>query len=106
MPLSEIKKIKVPNETAIPYGRYKVTLDIYSPKFGGREFYKEVCQGKLPRLLDVPGYEGILIHCGSNSYQTSGCLLLGLNTIKGQLTNSKEMFKKFYEILKNTNEDI
>lgn len=109
MPLKDVKAIKVQDETAIPYGRYKVTLDVYSPKFGSREFYKEVCNGKLPRLLDVPGFEGILIHCGSGPYGwtlTSGCLLCGKNTIVGGLTESKESFIKIYNKLKTAKDDI
>lgn len=54
---------KVQNKTAIPYGRYKVSLDVVSPKFSQYPFYTEVCGGKLPRLLDVPGFSGILLHC-------------------------------------------
>jgi len=33
MPLTEIKKLKIPGETAIPTGTYKITLDVQSPKF-------------------------------------------------------------------------
>ena len=31
MSLEEIKKIKIPNETAIPTGTYKITLNVVSP---------------------------------------------------------------------------
>ena len=112
MPLAEIKAKKVASKTAIPTGTYKVTLDVVSPKFGSKPFYKEVCNGKLPRLLDVKGFEGILIHVGEGpkGYElTSGCLLVGLNTIKGGLTQSKEYFKALYTKLKeahNKGEDI
>ena len=93
---------KVYAETAIPYGEYEITLDVVSPKFSKYQFYKEVCKGKLPRLLNVPNFEGILIHCaegpkGADLLQ--GCIAVGNNTIKGGLTNSKETFKKLYSIL-------
>ena len=32
MSLDQIKEMKIPNETAIPSGIYKVTLDVISPK--------------------------------------------------------------------------
>lgn len=68
---------KVYGETAIPYGRYKVSVSM-SPKF------KRV----LPRLVDVKGFEGILIHRGTTAKDTHGCILVGENKIKGGLINS------------------
>ena len=103
MSVEQIKDIKKPNETAIPTGTYKVTLDIFSPKFGNKSFYKKTCNGKLPRILNVKGFDGILIHVGegiNGKDLTSGCILVGKNTIKGGLTNSKECFKKLYAKLK------
>lgn len=96
---------KVYAETAIPYGEYEITLDVVSPKFYKYQFYKEVCNGKLPRLLDVPDFEGVLIHCGSTAENSAGCILVGNNTIKGGLTNSKETFKKLYSILDKANKN-
>ena len=99
---------KVYAETAIPYGEYEITLDVVSPKFSKYQFYKEVCNGKLPRLLNVPNFEGILIHCaegpkGADLLQ--GCIAVGNNTIKGGLTNCKETFKKLYSILDKANKN-
>lgn len=99
---------KVYGESAIPYGEYEITLDIVSPKFSKYDFYKKVCKGKLPRLLDVPHFEGILIHCaegpkGADLLQ--GCIAVGNNTIKGGLTNCKETFKKLYSILDKANKN-
>ena len=34
MSLEEIKKIKIKGNTCIPYGKYNITLDVTSPKFG------------------------------------------------------------------------
>lgn len=96
---------KVYGETAIPYGEYEITLDVVSPKFSKYQFYKEVCDGKLPRLLNVPDFEGVLIHCGSTANNSAGCILVGNNTIKGGLTNSKETFKKLYSILDKANKN-
>lgn len=103
MSIAEIKKLKKPSITAIPRGTYEVTLDITSPKFYTKTFYKQVCNGKLPRLLNVKGFEGILIHVGDGprgADLSSGCLLCGYNKVKGQLRDGKEVFKKLYSLLK------
>ena len=95
-----IRARKVANETAIPKGTYGVAMNITSPKYSASSWYWSLCQGKVPRLLNVPGFEGILIHTGNNPLQTSGCLLVGKNTKVGQLTESKETFKKIYKLMK------
>ena len=112
MSLEEIKKIKIKDQTCIPYGTFTITLDVVSPKFSTKTYYKEVCNGKVPRLLNVKGFEGILIHVGegSNGHRlTSGCLLVGRNTIKGGLTESKKYFQLLYNQMleaKNKGEKI
>ena len=106
MTTEQIKLIKKPNMTAIPTGIYDVTLDVFSSKFGNIPFYKKVCNGKLPRLLNVKGFEGILIHCGNTQLDTSGCLIVGENKVKGKVINSKITFEKLYNILKNSKDKI
>lgn len=95
-----IRNRKIYGSTAIPRGRYIVDMNTYSPKFAKYDFYKEVCGGKLPRLKGVKGFEGILIHCGVDQTNTEGCILVGLNTKRGKLTDSKETFKKIYALMK------
>ena len=96
--LSSIQKKKVYGQTAIPIGTYGITLNVISPKFKDRSWAK-FCNGKLPRLLNVPGYDGVLIHVGNKPEDTLGCILVGYNKIKGQLINSTEAFKKLYSVL-------
>jgi hypothetical protein len=100
MPLSEIRKLKIAGETAIPVGIYNVVTTIVSPKYSARESYR-FCGGKVPRLLNVPGYEGILIHIGNRHSDTEGCILVGENKVKGQVINSTATFTQLYELLKN-----
>ena len=95
-------EFKIKGHTAIPYGEYEITLDVVSPKFSKYQFYKDICGGRLPRLLNVPAFEGILIHCadGPEGHKlVEGCLGIGFNTIKGGLTKGKETFKKLYNLL-------
>ena len=100
MPLTEIQSIKKPGITAIPTGTYTIVLDVYSSKFGNNSFYKKLCNGKLPRLLNVPGFDGILIHCGNSKYDTNGCILVGQNKLKGKVVNSQVTFTALYNQLK------
>ena len=74
---AEIKKIKVPGKTAIPVGTYRVEVTP-SPKFGR----------PLIEVQNVPGFSGIRVHRGNTAADSAGCILPGLNTEKGKVTNS------------------
>lgn len=98
--LTTIKSKKIYGETAIPTGMYEIAMDITSPKYSAVKWYKNLCGGKMPRLKNVPGFEGILIHPGNTPFDTCGCILVGRNTIKGQVTQSKDTFSKLYKLMK------
>lgn len=106
--LNDLGETKVYGETAIPYGIYEITLDVVSPKFSKYPFYMETCNGKLPRLLNVPHFSGILIHV-ADGYKgaalVQGCIGIGKNKIKGGLLEGKETFKKLYNILDTANKN-
>ncbi len=107
MPLSEIKAKKIPSKTAIPRGTYKITLDVVSPKYSKRDYYIKVCKGKVPRILNVKGFEGILLHTGNSEESSAGCIILGENKVKGKVINSRVTFEKFYkEIVRNLLLDV
>lgn len=58
--------VKIPDETAIPRGRYRVIIS-FSNRF----------QRNMPEVLNVPGFEGVRIHGGNSPANTRGCPLLG-----------------------------
>lgn len=87
-PIDTIKKVKLPNNTAIPTGTYKVIVNV-SPKF----------KRLLPRLLNVPGFDGVLIHRGNTDKDTSGCILIGENKVVGRVINSTGYEAKLVSIL-------
>lgn len=107
MSLDAIKRIKVANETAIPTGTYKVTLNVVSPKYGSKDFYKKNAnKGRVPRLLNVPGYEGVLMHCGNTAQDSSGCVIVGRNKAVGKVLESKETFTALYKVLQSAKDEI
>lgn len=92
--------VKVYARTAIPEGRYRVRMDVRSPRFGSRPLYRKY-GGRLPRLEGVPGFEGILIHPGNSAEDTAGCILVGENKQVGRLINSLITFDKLWHILES-----
>jgi len=95
--LSHILEVKVPGETAIPSGTYEVRIDIVSPKYQAVKWYKDLCGGKMPRLMNVPGFDGILIHPLTSALDSRGCIGVGRNTVKGKLSSSRDTFKALYK---------
>lgn len=79
---------KIYAETAIPAGTYKVTME-HSPRF----------KRKLPLLHNVPHFIGILIHSGNDESASAGCLIVGNNTVKGKVTESRVTSDKLNTIL-------
>lgn len=98
--LATIQSRKVYGETAIPTGTYNIRMDIKSPKYSLLSWYKNLCKGFMPRLENVPGWSGILIHPLNSPDQTLGCLGVGKNTQVGKLTDSKNTFAKLYKKMK------
>ena len=105
MSKDKIAKVKVYGKTAIPTGTYVVDMNTVSPKFGKRS-WAQPYGGKAPRLQDVPGYEGVLIHPGNTADDTSGCILVGRNKVKGQVVESQDTFKALMKILVKAKDEI
>lgn len=86
-------KEKIYARTAIPAGQYRITLE-YSPRFKRR----------MPYLHDVPHFLGILIHSGNTETDSAGCIIVGENTVKGKVLNSRATFQRLYALLEKEKE--
>lgn len=80
---------KVYEETCIPFGTYKIILTM-SPKF----------KRELPRLLNVPSFEGVLIHRGNTAKDSAGCILVGENKTVGKVLNSTPYEERLVKMMK------
>ena len=95
MNIKEISKLKVKDQTAIPYGIYRVRISM-SPK------YKK----EMPEILNVPGFTGIRIHSGNTAEDSSGCLIVGEKNGPGnKVLNSRITFNRLMNKIKEC-EDI
>lgn len=87
--------VKVPGKTAIQAGKYKMVVDRSNrfSKIAGHDVY-------LPRLLNVPQFEGIRIHSGNTPLDSAGCILVGMGwDEKFNLRYSKSALSKVMTIL-------
>lgn len=97
---TELQPAKVWGKTAIPRGIYRIELNTPSPKYASCEAYRFI-EGKLPRLVDVPQFSGILIHIGNYPRDTEGCILVGKNDKPGCVTNSTSTFRRLMNVFRN-----
>lgn len=100
MTTPQIAIIKKPGITAIPTGTYPITLDIQSSKYKKSKTMMAFCNAYMPRLVNVPGYGGILIHPGNSAEDTEGCIIPGKNDKVGWVSNSITYFKTLYNKMK------
>jgi len=78
MSVDEIVRRKVYGKTAIPAGRYKVTMS-WSPRF----------RKMMPHVEAVKGFTGIRLHPLNTAEQSEGCIGFGANDRVGWISQSK-----------------
>ncbi len=79
--------IKIPKLTAIPRGKYKVTIS-WSNRF----------RRLMPHILDIPQFTGVRIHIGNYPGDTDGCPIIGMerDIQTNDLHKSKLAFDDFF----------
>ena len=92
-------EVKIPGKTAIPYGRYEITMKVKSPKYSNFTKYSwaKKYDGYLPRLLNVPHFDGVLIHVGNSALDSEACVLVGENKVVGKVINSVNTFRRLMD---------
>ena len=101
----EYRETKRSKETRIPAGTYEIKLrneggfhKRYSKK------YPSIHRGML-HIIDVPGFEYILIHVGNSDEHTAGCLLVGDSQENNQINkngfigSSGNAYKRIYPLI-------
>lgn len=80
-----VRSAKVAGATAIPPGRYEVSVT-WSNRF----------KRPLPLLMDVPNYTGVRIHTGNKADDTEGCILVGRKRLDDFVGESKLAFDPLF----------
>lgn len=73
-----VRDDKIHGQTAIPPGRYRITLE-HSPRFGPNTI----------TVNKVPGYTGVRIHAGNDEGDTEGCPLVGQVRAEASILKSR-----------------
>ena len=76
---------KVKGKTAIPEGTYRIEIGV-SKKFGQR----------MPYVMSVPQFSGVMIHPGNSFRDTAGCIIVGNEFVPGIVKNSREFFTALF----------
>jgi len=84
-----IRQYKVYGKTAIPAGRYKITMET-SGRFGPDTL----------TLNNVPGFTSVRIHSGNTAEDTEGCIILGMHREGDTVTMSKAALAYIKSIVK------
>lgn len=82
---------KVPKQTAIPRGYYRITVT-FSNRF----------QKELPLIMDVPQFSGIRVHGGNTNEDTEGCPLLGLKRTADGVQDCKRPVAELTRLIKES----
>ena len=83
--------VKVATRTAIPRGKYKITVSF------SHNFQKE-----LPEVLSVPQYTGVRIHGGNKAEHSQGCLLVGQVRTSSGIAKCADTVQRIIDMINKT----
>ena len=89
--------VKVPNQTAIPAGRYRIIWNKssrFSLKAGHPVF--------MPLILDIPGFAGVRLHSGNTAADTLGCILVGYDRHENSISRSRDAIVALYPLIEKS----
>jgi hypothetical protein len=100
----EGREVKVPGETRIPAGEYRVIMRTWgsmNDRYAAR--FPNIHKGML-EIARVPNFTDILIHCGNTEKDTAGCLLVGDMANNNQveqafLGESTQAYARIYKVI-------
>jgi hypothetical protein len=107
----EFRAEKIPGETRIPAGEYKIDLRRVDSPMTQRYRLKHSWFSWHLEIQDVPGFKYVYIHKGNRDDDTDGCLLVGdgLTTNQhdqdGYVGPSTGAFKRLYTKVRQAIED-
>ena len=100
----EHRKVKVPGETCIPAGRYRL-LKWTEPTSDFRErqarIFPDIDRGFVIEISGVENFTAVLVHWGNTDLHTRGCVLVGNTseqniTERGRIGASRDAYRRWY----------
>ncbi len=99
-----VREKKLYGKTAIPYGKYNLTLRTYGSTHENYKWYyqydPDFHKGMI-ELTDVKGFTAILIHVGNTVDDTDGCILVGDKQHEGRLYYSRKAYERIYPLIRD-----
>ena len=99
----QFQETKVPGETRIPDGEYKIILRKSSPMTARYNRRFAPWHKGMLEIAEVPDFSNILIHLGNTDDDSAGCVLVGDDWNRTQsnpmLLNSVKGYEHFYKIV-------
>jgi hypothetical protein len=98
----EKREVKIPGETRIPGGTYRITLRDEGGKTKKYAERYDFHQGML-WLRNVPGFEWVYIHTGNTDDDSLGCILVGYGANRSgkenTISRSRDAYTDLYKLI-------
>ena len=95
----EYRDVKVPGETRIPAGRYRIRKREYGRFY--RAYNDRWGYPFVPVLEGVENFTDVLIHTGNTDEHTAGCILVGMGHRGYTLLDSRAAYVKLFDMIRD-----